>query len=253
MEVKSLPGHIKNIADREVTGIFAVFGNIDSYRDRLWPGAFAKTLQERSGRIQFLWQHDFSAPAIAIIKSVHEVGREELPDEVLRRAPEALGGAEVVREYLPTPRADEILAGLKAGAPYEMSFGYDPVKYDFEEDPDATYEWDKIRNLREVRLYEISDVLWGANDATLAAKAALPLPFLLKQLELHTKAGARHSKQDIALLNAIHRAAVDLGATQCKGILEDETNEDDAKSRAGPGPLTLLRQRLQLLDLEVTT
>jgi HK97 family phage prohead protease len=248
-EFKSLPQHIKEISGRSVTGVFSVFGNLDSYNDRIWPGAFLTTFNQRGNKALFLWQHGFSDPPIAKITNLREIGREELPPEVLEAAPDATGGAEVTREYFDTTRGNEILSILKSGAPLQMSFGFDPVRYDFEEDPDAKYEWEKIRNLREIRLWEVSDVLWGANDATVASKATLPLDFLLKQLQLHTKAGARHSAADTKLLNDIHRAAVALGCDECKGILESE--DDDAKSRAGLVPLTQLRQRLQLLQLEV--
>ncbi len=247
MELKTIPQHVKSVQDRTVTGIFAVMGNIDSYNDRLMPGAFTKTFAERGAKTKFLWQHNFEAPAIGIIKSLRELSRDELPPEVLAVAPDAMGGAEVVREYLNTPRGNEVLEGIKAGVPYEMSFGYDALKFSFETPADARDEWDKIRILQEVRLWEVSDVLWGANDATLASKAQLPLEFLIKQFQLHVKAGARHSASDVKALNAIHKAAVELGATSCKGVLEDDT--DDAKSRAEPVSLTLMHAKLQLLQL----
>src|SRR5690242_20738236 len=102
-ELKTGTFHVKKVSDREVTGLFSILGNLDDYADVIWPGAFAKTFQERAGKILHLWQHDFSSPPIAVVKSLREVGRDELPPEVLSAAPEALGGAEVVREYLDTP------------------------------------------------------------------------------------------------------------------------------------------------------
>lgn len=243
-ELKSLPGAVKSISGRKVTGVFSVFGNLDDYHDRMWPGCFSKTLNERAGRIHHLWQHDFMSPPIAIITDIKEVSRDQLPDEVLRRAPEAMGGAEVTREYLDTERAQEVLTAIKAGAPLEMSFAYDPIKYDFEELPDARYEWEKIRNLREVRLYETSDVLWGANDATVASKAlALPLDFLLKQLSANLeiaqqqiKAGSRHSQADIDRINQIAQLSLDLGATNIKLLDEPNSTDlnDDGSKEAEP-------------------
>jgi phage head maturation protease len=167
-EIKSLPQHVKAIEGREVTGLFSVFGNVDSWGDVITPGAFAKTIAERSAKVLHLWQHDFSSPPTAIVKSLREIGRDELPPGVLAAYPQALGGAEVVREYLPTQRGEEALAAIKAGSPLEMSFGYDPVKYDFGE-----LDGRQVRYLRELKLYETSDVLWGANSATLASKALL--------------------------------------------------------------------------------
>lgn len=248
-EHKSFPFAVKAISGREVTGIFSVFGNLDEHNDRIWPGAFSKTLQERGNRILHLWQHDFGSPPIAVVKSIREISRAELPSDVLNRAPDAMGGAEVVREYLDTPRADEVLAAIKAGSPLEMSFAFDAVKYDFEELPDAKYEWQQLRNLRELRLYETSDVLWGANGATVGSKSALavPLDFLLRQLSERLsqisdeiKAGQRHNAEDVRRINDIAQLALDLGATNVK--LLDEQLDDDAsaaKSRADDQSLTL--------------
>lgn len=227
-EFKSLPGATKKVEGRTVTGIFSVFGNRDEYNDVVHPGAFAKTIMERGKRVFHLWQHDFSSPPIARIVALREVGRDELPAEVLMRAPEARGGCEVTREYLDTPRAAEVLESLKDGIPLEMSFAFDITKYDFEELPDAKYEWEQQRNIREVRLYETSDVLWGANSATVASKSALalPLPFLLAQLKTSlanvptTKGGARHSTEDIRMINDLHTLVVDLGCTACKGVAD---------------------------------
>ena len=83
--------------------------------------------------------------------------REELPAEVLAKAPDATGGAEVTREYLTTERGDEILSGIVAGAINEMSYGYDAIKYSFENTPEGK----QVRNLQEVRLWDISDVTFG--------------------------------------------------------------------------------------------
>ena len=51
-------------------------------------------------------------PPIASIKEIREVGREELPDTVLKHAPEATGGVSVTREYYKgIDLADWVLAG----------------------------------------------------------------------------------------------------------------------------------------------
>jgi HK97 family phage prohead protease len=174
MEYKHFPAFIKQVEDRTVTGLAAIFGNVDSYGDIVHRGAFKKTIKENSGRVKHLWMHDMWQPPTAAIKELSEVGREELPEEVLARFPQATGGLQVAREYLRTPRADEILEGIKAGAITEMSFGYDPVKFDFEELETGDLQGMLVRNLREVRLYDTSDVNWGANPATVASKAAVP-------------------------------------------------------------------------------
>lgn len=232
-EFKVVTQHIKAVKDREATGVFSLFGNVDSYDDRAWSGMFLATFARRARKTYHLWQHDTTQPPIAVVKSLRELTRDELPAEILRDYPEATGGAEVVREYLDTPRGNEVLTAIKAGAPLQMSFMYDALKYDYERKPDAKYSWEEIRNLREVELYETSDVLFGANDGTVASKTTaeqLTLHVLLRQLTTQLKAGARHSATDTALLDEIHRMIVDLGATTCAGILDPDASADEPKT-----------------------
>jgi HK97 family phage prohead protease len=174
-EKKLGPAFTKEITDRTVVGIFAVHGNIDDGLDRSWPGSFANVAVNGRNRARFLWQHNSMDPPTAVIKSVREVSRVDLPSSVLGFAPEAMGGVEVTREYLDTPRGNEILAGIKAGAIEEMSYAYDVTRFDFE-----TVDERQIRNIREVKLYDISDVTWGMNPATVAVKSNLVsgLPFV---------------------------------------------------------------------------
>lgn len=303
MEYKSIQMVTKSIVDKTVTGVFAVHGNIDSYADISHPGSFTKTIAERGMRVKHLWNHDYygSVPTAAV-KSLREITRDELPQEVLSMAPDATGGVEVVREYLDTPKGNEVLTAVKAGAVDEMSYGFDPIQMDFGE-----VNGQKVRNLREVRLWETSDVIFGANPATAASKLYLPLDLLAKQMEAHLtaikagmmpmtpelqaileaidglldtalgepeetepksaslrhllrqarnlKSGARHSAADTKLLNAIHHASVGLGATLCKGLVEEEADppKDEGKSRAAAEALTLLGQKLGILELEMLT
>lgn len=258
-QLKAIDFKVTKIEDRTVTGIFSVFGNLDQYNDKIYPGAFAKTFQERGDRIVHLWQHDMMSPPIAKVTSLRELNRAELPDAVLSAAPEAMGGAEVTREYYDTPRGNEVLTVIKSGAPLQMSFAYDAVKFDFEELPGAKYEWEKIRNLREVRLYETSDVLWGANDATVAAKGLLPEDFLFKQLLAYLeelKAGRRNAATDQERINTIAKLAIELGADNVKlAEAEDEAAapaaDDPDKTAAGSRAADALtpqayRNRLEL-------
>src|SRR5262245_23078876 len=46
IEYKSAPVFDQQINERLVTGLAAVMGNVDDGDDRLWPGAFKKTIQE---------------------------------------------------------------------------------------------------------------------------------------------------------------------------------------------------------------
>lgn len=164
-------GAIKSVEGRVVQGFASVFGNVDCYGDIVHAGAFKKTIKEQADRIKHLWQHDSWEPPTAVIRGLRETGPEELPEKVLERYPEATGGLLVTREYLDTPRGNEILAGIVAGAITEMSFMFNRVKWEYEEIEEGERSH-TICHLRELRLWETSDVNWGANAATVAAKSA---------------------------------------------------------------------------------
>lgn len=169
-EYKSVKAFTMGIDDRTVTGIFCVHGNVDSgdgwsFRDRSHPGVFGDFTSKGRDRVVFLWQHRSMDPPIATIDRLYDVARADLPEAVLKYAPDATGGAAVVRTYLDTPRASEVLAGLKAGAIREMSYAYDVKRWDIEEKDDGSLQ---IRNIYEADLFDVSDVNWGMNPATSA-------------------------------------------------------------------------------------
>jgi len=295
MEIKVLPSFTtkKDLAGRAATGIFAVHGHLDYVGDVSHPGSMAKSIAERlpKGSIKYFWAHNMEqggGPPIAVVQDVREITRDQLPDAVLQMAPDATGGVEVTRKYLQTVRGEEILQGIAEGAITEQSYGYDPIRYDFE-DRDSISGGGKrrVRHLRELRLWEISDVNWGANDATLAAKFFMPLPALLQHLkarlsdiEQEIKAGRRNKGTDQEMINEVHSLIAALGATNCKGLIEpdaDEADEDDVsdtgeggskgkgkesdkekgQKSGGPadlpsGSLVIQKARLDLLELEAS-
>lgn len=182
LEYKSRKAELMGIEDRTVTGLFAVHGNVDagdgwSSRDRSHPGLFGDFLADGRARAQFLWQHDGSAPPIATIDRLFEVSAADLPPAVKLYAPDATGGVAVTRTYLETPRANEVLFGLKAGAIREMSYAYDATRWDYEKTDDAEPGAIPIRNLYAAKLFDVSDVNWGMNPATSAdgSKTGQPL------------------------------------------------------------------------------
>lgn len=175
MECKAAPALGTTIEGRIVTGFASVFGVVDSYSDIVMPGAFKKTLKEGAVRVRHLWQHDVYSPPVATILEMREVSEKQLPDAIRDVYPEATGGLLVKREYLDTPRGNEVLAGLTSDPPAitEMSFGFDVVKFEYIQHAKADEAPGfPVRYLREVKLYDTSDVLWGANPATANLKAA---------------------------------------------------------------------------------
>lgn len=143
---------VKEVGEKgEYEGYFNVFGNVDEGGDRVLPGAFKKTLQEAGRKVAVLYLHE------------HPVGPP--PDEIREdeRGLYARG-----RLTLESFWGRETWALLRDGAIREGSIGYRPVKWDFDDHG--------IRNLRELRLYEISFVPVGMNRETSvrAVKAAIP-------------------------------------------------------------------------------
>jgi len=171
MEYKTVL-EVRSVVDRVVTGFPSVLGNVDDGGDLVEPGSYLKTLQERAGRMRWFWGHDKGQPPIATIVEIAEVGREALPAAVLARYPEATGALKVRREYLDTPRANEVLAGIRSGAINELSIGYDALQATPGGDREVAGR--RVRRfLKEIRLWEMSDVNWGMNAATANVKALL--------------------------------------------------------------------------------
>jgi hypothetical protein len=170
------------IEDRTVTGIFCVHGNVDdgdgwtSSGDRSHPGLFGDFTVDGRKRAVFLWQHRMGDPPIATIDRLFEVSKADLPAPVKLYAPDATGGVAVTRTYLETPRGNEVLAALKAGALSEMSYAYDPTRWDLEKQDGEDYT-PPVRNIYEANLLDCSDVNLGMNPATSAdgSKNGIPL------------------------------------------------------------------------------
>lgn len=224
MEYKAFLAQPKAIEGRSVTGLVAVFGNVDTGGDRIFKGAFKKTIKENGKRVRHLWQHDYTQPPVAAVRELKEVGVDELPDGVAVDYPEVTGGLLVTREYLDTPRGNEILDGIKAGAINEMSFGYDPVKFDLEEmdTPDGKV---LVRNLREIRAWDTSDVQWGMNPATVASKMAM-----LEMMELSLAAAGVNSFLETKagrVLSARNLAKLQEALSTLNEILSSAEPQDD--------------------------
>jgi hypothetical protein len=171
IEYKALPQFTMGIDDRTVTGIFCVHGNVDdgdgwtSRGDRTHPGLFGDFTVNGRKRAVFLWQHRMGEPPTATIDKLFEVDKADLPAPVRLYAPDATGGVAVTRTYLETPRGNEVLAGIKAGAIKEMSYAYDPKQWGYTDEVDDRLP---IRDIYKSDLLDCSDVNLGMNPATSA-------------------------------------------------------------------------------------
>ena len=163
--------HATKVLDAEqgiVRSLVAITGNIDDGNDRIVSGAFTKTLRERGSRLRVLDGHNTDSVLSIVGKPimVQEIGRDALPPEVLAEYPEASGALQADTQFLiNTPEGKGVYDRLAAGAAYEWSIGYDAVSVGYEE---AVRDGQKIRvrDLKEIRLWEYSVVCWGMNAGT---------------------------------------------------------------------------------------
>jgi HK97 family phage prohead protease len=153
MEYKIAPTEWKATGDKgEYEGYYSVIGNEDDGKDVVEPGAFVKTIGERGKRVKVFYMHDWTKL----------IGP---PPSVLREDQHGLYAAG--HFTLNSFWGKEAWELMKDGALTEGSFGYEPIKFDFDDNG--------VRHLRELKLFEISPVPLGMNALTeiRAVKAAM--------------------------------------------------------------------------------
>ena len=143
----------------EGSGIFegyaSVFGNVDSYGDKVLKGAFSKSLAKSfpngGAGIPCYWSHRMDDPEFILGKTVSAVEDEH--------------GLKVrVSLDLDNPKAAAAYRALKAGAVNQMSFAYEVVDSHFV--PEKGVKFGGVTELRELNIFEVSVVQIGANTAT---------------------------------------------------------------------------------------
>lgn len=139
---------LKSLDDEQgiFEGYLSVFGNVDSYKDIVEPGAFSKTINDARGRggkylFPVLWQHDSREPIGGFLDMKED-----------RRGLYVQAQLDVN-----TPLGARAYSGLKMGYLDGLSIGYDTIKHKYVSD---------IRHLLEIRMWEGSVVTFPANDAT---------------------------------------------------------------------------------------
>ncbi|MBL8133916.1 MAG: HK97 family phage prohead protease [Anaerolineae bacterium] len=152
-----------------VEAVVSVFGVLDDGGDIVKAGAFARTIAERGTRVQVLDSHraDSVLRVVGKTLAIREIGREELPAEVLARHPEATGGLLARTQYLlDTPEGAGVFKRIAAGAVSEYSIGYDALRTEIIQAQRRDGTATQARLIKEVRLWEYSPVIWGMNPAT---------------------------------------------------------------------------------------
>lgn len=175
-EQKTMPTVVKEI-DAEhgiVQHYVAIMGNLDDGNDIIMPGAFTKTVAENARRVRVLDCHNTDSVLRVVGRplALREVGRAELPAAVLEVAPDATGALLATTQYaLDTKNGREVFELIKGGYLPETSIGFDTLQEDYEQQLDAKGKPRTVRLLKEIRLWEYSNVLWGMNPATATVSA----------------------------------------------------------------------------------
>ncbi len=199
----------------EESGIFsgyaAVCGNLDEGGDIIEPGAFQKTIAEGWQRVKILALHNDEWLPIGKPLELREDGN------VLY----------IKAKISDTSLGKDIKILLKDGVLNELSIGYDPIIFDYDENG--------IRHLREVKLWEVSVVTWAMNPMAVVTDYKSLVSTAEKLINSEIKAGRKISS---ARLKALKEASESMKAATkaLDGIIREaqsENDQNDQKSKEG--------------------
>lgn len=248
MKYKSLPVEYKADSEGTVEAFVSVFGNVDSYGDRVKLGAFAESIAAKLPKM--VWQHDITRPIGKTIAA------EELPAGD-SRLPDSLkdNGALYVKGVfnLNTTDGRDAYEHIKFGSIDEYSFGYEELE--------STPLADGTKELNKLNIIEWSPVTVGANPMTMTSNVkAMTLEekleaaaTLLTQSEQHAKAYADMRSKAGRVLNSRIRGMILSLADQLKDVSK---NLYQLHSETDPIPKadnTELQKKQLLLTLQQLT
>lgn len=211
-----------SFAERTFSGYGAVFNNRDEGGDVIMPGAFAGTMDRiRAGKVKLLDGHQSWGGVSAVMGKLTEATEDGTGLWCTFRVSEGMCG-------------DDLLHKIMDGSVDALSIGYECL--DFEEIHDEATE-ECTRYLKELKLWEISVVIWGMNPLALIDPASVKsiddlfrvLPDLA--IAAYGKAGQRNSGADAALI----QECID----KLKSLLDDTpapTEGDGGKSKSAHAP-----------------
>ncbi len=147
IEYKSISASGESIKDVDtkqgiITGYFSIFGNVDSDKDIILPGAFKKTLSENYRRIKHLYQHDPWRPLAGT------------KDDRLKVMEDSKGLA-FESKISQTSYGKDVIQLYQDGVLDEHSIGFITMR----SNDKASH-----RELIELKLFEGSSVTWAANE-----------------------------------------------------------------------------------------
>lgn len=139
MEFRSGMGELRASAeDGVIEGYICRWGEVDSYGSVFERGCFAKTLKERAAKVRALWNHE-----------------QEVIGKPFDLREDDIGLFGRIKLVLSVQRARETYDLAKVEAIDSFSFGFQTIR-------DA---WvDGVRRIKEVALFEVSPVIFPANE-----------------------------------------------------------------------------------------
>lgn len=145
LELKSINAQVKDVdvKKRVVTGYLSNFDNKDLHNDIIVKGAFNKSIQERKGNIWFLNQHNWAQP-----HGKFDVLKEDSKGLYFESKP-----------LIDTSWSVDTMKMYEAGIMTEHSIGFTTIKDEYDSK-------NEVRIIKEVKLYEGSNVTMGANPET---------------------------------------------------------------------------------------
>ena len=182
------PFEVKEVSDNgKFVGYGSVFGEIDSYRDIVMPGAFNKSLKrdfaDKGRKVPMLWQHDSYNPI-----GVYDVIREDEKGLYVEGACN-----------MDVQQGRECHALMKQGALTGLSIGYNTIDSDVDDRA-------LTRKLIEVKLWEVSPVTFPAGDSARAQVKSLGEIVTMSELEDYLRDAYGASKKEAVALIAQFKA-----------------------------------------------
>lgn len=172
-----------------VDAFVSVMGNVDLMDDIIHSGAFNKTISDNGTDFRVLDNHNFFSvmDAVGTVLSIEERPRKNLPESVQAKFPDATGGLFTSTQFmLDDEKSRGVFNRIKSGAVNQFSIGFQIAKQDFSEEnfgTDDEPDLKTIRNIREIKLFEFSPVLFAANTATAVAGVKNFIPITLDNLK----------------------------------------------------------------------
>lgn len=254
LQRKSVKLHVKDIGENgEVTAYVSIYGNADSYNERVVYGAFARSLEKRlpKGIAHHNWEKSIAKTLEA---TEVQAGSNELPDAI-----KEFGGlrirAKFNLELTPAgtpanPDAYRTWSDMKAGILDEFSIGFVPIQ--------TKVVSDGVLELTEIDLYEWSVVLVGANDKTLIqqmkskafSKQSEALGTMFQDyaervrsiIEMRVKAGRTFSQSNYEALKAVAETVLNAGK-EINALLEKATPESSKQNDLALAKIKILQMK----------